>query len=218
VVTSRTLGRLNVEELDVPSCLDAGGVHVDKVLGMHLYEQLYIERDFREKDVEEIHDIVDDGLKDFQEHAKPDFSLPTDSLEVTIGGRHMSYPRIQITKGVMNIEASKADEFFNGYVEQAVEEIARRVERHQLTIIILSGGFAQSPYFQRVVQERLGQPGRTISLKNHPTSKAVAMGALKLVVGGDRSMNVIRRPRQWKVWLTNFRDGLRDVFGRDNSP
>ena len=67
----------------------------------------------------------------------------------------MNYPRIQVTKGVMNIEACvyhffgvepldgfsvvsrpKADEFFNGYVELAVEEIARRVERHQLTVCL----------------------------------------------------------------------------------
>ena len=122
---------------------------------MHLFDQLYIEPDFREKEVEEIHDIIDDALEDFKAHAKRDFSSPTDSLEVSIGGRNMDYPRIQVTKGVMNIEAcvyhffgvepldgvsvlsrSRADEFFNGYVEQAVEEIARRVERHQLTVYL----------------------------------------------------------------------------------
>jgi hypothetical protein len=81
---------------------------------------------------------------------------------------------------------------FRDFVEQAVDEVARRVEKYQLNvcfvkvgmssaddltisfprhcpkIIILSGGFAESPYFQRVVANRLARPGRTIVVTNHP--------------------------------------------------
>jgi len=209
-VTNRTPGSLDVEELDVPSCLDAGGIYVDKSLAMHLYEQLSTEPEFQKMGVEYVHDTVNDGLKDFQENGKQNFLEPTDSLKVTIGGRRMNYPELRIIKGIMNIEASKADTFFSGYVDQAVDEVARRVERHQLTIIIFSGGFAQSPYFRRVVQNRLSEQNRTIFFANHPASKAVAVGALKLVVGGDRSMTVIRKLRPWEVRLMNFRNGLRD--------
>jgi hypothetical protein len=85
--------------------LDAGGVHVDKEFAMHLYEQLVTEPEFQEMDMEQVHDIVDDGLKDFQENGKQNFSLPTDSLKVDIRKRRMSYPKLQITKGIMKIEA-----------------------------------------------------------------------------------------------------------------
>ena len=85
----------------------------------------------------------------------------------------------------------KADTFFNTFVEQAVDEIVRRVERSQLNvslptgsrmraitepsgacslkIIIFSGGFSESPYFQRVVREHLDKAGRTILFARHPT-------------------------------------------------
>ena len=85
--------------------LDAGGVHVDKELAMHLYEQLVTEPEFKEMGMERVHDIVDDGLKDFQENGKQNFLLPTDSLKVDIRKRRMSYPKLQITKGIMTIEA-----------------------------------------------------------------------------------------------------------------
>ena len=124
---------------------------------MYLYEQLFIESYFgqlQQEDMESVHDIIDDGLKDFQGNGKQSFALPTDSLEVTIGGRRMNYPRLQITRGVMNIEACASvifaicvnlvdrfsvlprptgNQFFGTFVEQAVEEVARRVERFNLT-------------------------------------------------------------------------------------
>jgi hypothetical protein len=77
---------------------------VDKELSIHLYEQMFIEPELRELDVEDIHDIVDDGLNDFRDDGKQNFSSPTDSLKVKIGGRRMDYPRLQIIRGVMNIE------------------------------------------------------------------------------------------------------------------
>ena len=85
--------------------LDAGGVHVDKAFAMYLYEQLFTESKFQEMDMEEVHDIVYEGLRDFQENGKQRFSSPTDSLKVAVGGRRMSYPKLQITEGIMNIEA-----------------------------------------------------------------------------------------------------------------
>jgi hypothetical protein len=77
---------------------------VDKELAMHLYEQLFIESDFRVRGPEYVHDIVDDGLKHFQDSGKQKFSSPTDSLEIKIGGRRMNYPNLRITKGVMDIQ------------------------------------------------------------------------------------------------------------------
>ena len=78
---------------------------MDKELVMHLYEQLYTEPDFMESDTESLlHDIVNDGLNDFRENAKWQFSLPTDTLNITLGGRTMNYPMLPITRGVMRIE------------------------------------------------------------------------------------------------------------------
>lgn len=84
--------------------LDAGSIHVDKELCLHLYEQLFTEPDLRELDVEDMHEMVDDGLADFRGDGKLKFSSPTDHLEVKIGGPMMNYPRIQISRGVMRIE------------------------------------------------------------------------------------------------------------------
>ena len=70
---------------------------------MHLYEQLYTEDDFQDDDTNYLHDIVNDGRKDFQNHAMLKFSSPSDSLSVRLGGRKMNYPAINLTRGVMNI-------------------------------------------------------------------------------------------------------------------
>jgi hypothetical protein len=58
---------------------------------MHLYEQLPIEPEFWETDVEQVHDTVNAGLKDFRKMGS--FSLPIDSVKVAIGGRRMSCPK-----------------------------------------------------------------------------------------------------------------------------
>jgi len=217
-VTNRGDVSLDVEELDVPSCLDAGGVHVDKEFGMHIYDQLYTQSDIRDQGVQYAHDIVDDGLKHFKDFGKCRFSSPTDSLEVRFGRRRMNHPSLNITRGVMNIPGPIADTFFREFVEQAVEEVARRVEKHRLNIIIFSGGFADSPYFRLAMSNRLAQPSRTITTVNHPVSKAVAVGALMLAVGGEPSMTVVRKIRPWKMWLTDFRRGFREFFGNNNQP
>ena len=44
------------------------------------------------------------------------------------------------------------------------------------------------------------------------------MGALKLVVGGDRSMTVVRQPRPQMMWLTNFKNGVRELWGNGSLP
>ena len=127
---------------------------------MYLYEQFFIESYFgqlQQQDMEFVHDIVDDGLKDFQGNGKQSFELPTDPLEVTVGGRSMNYPRLQITRGLMNIEACAVfifaicvnlvdglsvlprptgNQFFATFVEQAVDEVTRRVERANLTVCL----------------------------------------------------------------------------------
>ena len=70
---------------------------------MHLYEQLYTEDDFQEDDANYVHDVVNDGRKDFQNYGKRRFSSPSDSLPVRVGGRRMNYPAINLARGVMNI-------------------------------------------------------------------------------------------------------------------
>ena len=94
--------------LDVPygftAGLDAGSIHVEKQLAMHLYKQLRTAPRLMEHDLEFLDDIVDDGLNDFRENARWEFSLPTDTLDIKLGGRTMNYPTLQITRGVMRIE------------------------------------------------------------------------------------------------------------------
>ena len=85
--------------------LDAGGIYVDKELSTYLYEQLSTEAEFLEQDMGYIQEIVDDGLKDFRDYGKQVFSSPADSLELVIGGRTMNYPRLQIKRGIMTIDA-----------------------------------------------------------------------------------------------------------------
>ena len=73
-------------------------------LAMYLYKQLYTEDDFQENNTNYLsYDIVNYGLKDFQNYGKRKFSSPSDSLSVRIGGRRMNYPGINLTRGVMNI-------------------------------------------------------------------------------------------------------------------
>ena len=49
-----------------------------------------------------------------------------------------------------------------------------------------------------------------IALDNR--SKAVAMGALRLIAGGNGSMTVKRKKRPWHMWLTNFGKGVKELF------
>jgi len=124
----------------------------------------------------------------------------------------MNYPEINLTRGVMNIASPTSETFFKPFVEQAIETVYGLVERHGIRIIILTGGFSESPYLKSMIENHLGSEGKTVILANHPTSKAVAMGALRLIAGGNGSMTVKRKKRPWHMWLTNFGKGVKEFL------
>ena len=235
---------------------------------MHLYEQLYTATDLTKSSLELLHDIVDDSLNDFRENAKWQFSLPTDTLNITLGGPTMNYLHsksyagwcglrgmqisFQYLKSAENVLRIWSMQFDGRYVLQTLcwtfcwwsnspGEVASNKCMCPTNFgtssppnsstdaiqkkIILTGEFAESPYFKRAFEDRIGGLDKVI-LDDHPTwvahaehwsltssmfeyrSKAAAMGALHLMVE-DGTTIAIRRRRPG-VFITQSSEGSRE--------
>ena len=105
-------------------------------LAMYPYKQLYTEDDFQEDNTNYLsYDIVNDGLKDFQNYGKRRFSSPSNSVdsgqrsEKWITPESIWWERWQILQGQLEhvvhvhspLHSPMSETFFKPFVEQAIE-------------------------------------------------------------------------------------------------
>lgn len=84
--------------------MHAGGVHVDKDLIAHLWTELVpVFEVWTEDDKDFVRELVDRGLKDFQESRKRNFLYLSNILPIRIGAQDLNVPSLAVTKGIMKI-------------------------------------------------------------------------------------------------------------------
>jgi len=118
---------------------------------------------------------------------------------------------LSITKGVLSLEGSTTEKFFEPSIDAIIRDIQSRLDKEGIEFIILTGGFGESPYLKNSLNTRLDPPTNVI-IANSPNSKAVAIGALRLLTDGPGKVTIKRTQRPWKTWIANIADGFRRVF------
>ncbi|KAF8317131.1 hypothetical protein DL93DRAFT_590225 [Clavulina sp. PMI_390] len=202
VVKSHTPSIIEINELAPPFSLEAGGIYVDMSFSLHFTETL---ASYLADNPEDLQFMIDDAMKEFETQSKRRFIFPTDTMQVKFGPRSLNLPKLGVRKGTLEIPGSTANNFFQPSVENTAVGLLGVRETQDVSVIILTGGFAESPYLKRVVRERLeAETGCRIVLANHATSKAVVVGALSLVHGAEQSVKIKRKPRSWKTWLSEI--------------
>lgn len=200
-------GIVYIKELEVPRCLDAGGVRVDANFTEFLESRLL---QAHEEADDDIPGIVSDGLRDFQRTGKRRFRSSTTTLQVQIGARSMRSVQLPINKGVLSLRGTDAEAFFSPSVQQIVDALRHITSRDSRMAIILTGNFGESPYMRGELERNFG-PDRLI-LSNSANSKAVAIGGLRLIVGGKGIVLVDRVERPWKTMVVRFIRRIAKIF------
>ncbi|KAF8317132.1 hypothetical protein DL93DRAFT_2154417 [Clavulina sp. PMI_390] len=196
---SRANSSIEIDELAAPFSLDAGGIYVDMGFSLHFTEAL---APHLAENPQELQTTIDDAMADFESFAKRRFNSPSDTMQVKCGPRRLNIPEAGVRKGVLEIPGPVAAGFFQPTVETTANGLLGVKNTQEVSIIILTGGFAESSYFKREIRERLeASLGCQIILANHATSKAVVVGALYLVHGMGQSIKIKRKPRSLKSWL-----------------
>ncbi|KAF8317145.1 hypothetical protein DL93DRAFT_2165803 [Clavulina sp. PMI_390] len=193
---------IEMDELATPFSLDAGGIYVDLGFSLHFVEVLasYLSNNPQEHQI-----LLDDAMNEFEGHSKRRFTTPGDTMHVRFGPRGLNIPEAGVRKGTFEIPGPTATTFFQPSLEATAAGLLGLKRSQDASVIILTGGFAESPYFKRVIRERLEvNPGCRIILANHPMSKAVVVGALALTHGMDQRIKIKRKPRGWKTWISEL--------------
>jgi len=211
VIKANISNEVSLAEIGIPSCVDGGGVRVDGNFTAYLRRELTAIPDF--EDTEAIPDILSDGHRDFESRCKRTFTSPSKSCTVRIGGRRMNINGLNIARGVLTLDGTTVEQFFKPSVDEIIKEIQSRVRNQAIDFIILTGGFGESPYLRYALETRLNPTTRVI-VANTPNSKAVAIGALRLLTEGPGRITISRTKRPWKTRVANvakeFKRSFRD--------
>jgi len=205
-------GIVYLKELNLPSCLYAGGVPTDYGFANYLNERLHNAHDINAEDAP---DMVADGLRDFQQSGKRKFGSVSQSCQVRIGARRMKNDTLPINKGILTITGEDAEDFFRPSVEVVLQDLRSRFKSRDISTLILTGGFGESPYVRGQLEKTLSDTSKsatTIILSNSPNSKAVAIGALKLWRGGSGAVMIDRKERPWNTLVVNVFARIKDIM------
>lgn len=80
--------------------MGAGGLHVDQCFRQYLQDSFYSNSKF---DEEIVGDLIYDGMKEFQQHSKPEFVSDGCEIIIKVAGRRVNEPSLQISGGNMTI-------------------------------------------------------------------------------------------------------------------
>ncbi|KAF8317144.1 hypothetical protein DL93DRAFT_591057 [Clavulina sp. PMI_390] len=193
---------MEISELVAPFSVDAGGIYVDRDFSMHLARVVV---PYLLGIPQELPLLLDDAMAEFERYSKRRFAALDDTMDVKFGPRALQIPQVGVHKGTLKLPGPVAASFFQSSIKATIASFVEVVRKQDPSVIILTGGFSESLYFKRMIRESLEvNPGCRIILANHPTSKAVVVGALALTHDADRSIRIKRKPRRWQTWLSKL--------------
>ncbi|KAH9912668.1 uncharacterized protein B0H18DRAFT_1088342 [Fomitopsis serialis] len=116
----------------------------------------------------------------FETKAKPTFRDPSKSAYIKFGASCDFEDKYHIKRGAISLKGDEIAELFRPSIEaiqQAIEDQRDRT-KDGITMIMLVGGFASSPFLRSRLQEYARTEGLALFCPETQTSKAVAEGAL----------------------------------------
>ena len=187
-VTS-TYPAIEVKENGVSDCILGGSATVDHRAMMYLQDRL---RNTRWDNLEDMRSL----RQTFASSIKETFSnSQQEQILLPIGSSSENDPSIRLRRGKLVFTGKEIASFFEPSIAATAESIRQRVKTTyapgQLTTVAMVGGFSESLYFRRELQQRLGNMVQ-LCKPDESTSKAVASGALVWVIDGVVGSRVSR--------------------------
>ncbi|KAF8299296.1 hypothetical protein DL93DRAFT_2233927, partial [Clavulina sp. PMI_390] len=142
---------IDMEELDAPFSLNAGGVYVDLNFSLYFTKLLMSHLTADPQAIQ----LELDAMNEFESYSKRRFNLSTDTIYVKFGSRGLSIPGIGVRKGTLEVPGPTATEFFQISVDKIAAALVKVKKTQNTSVIILTGGYAECPHFERIIRERL---------------------------------------------------------------
>ncbi|KAH9912671.1 uncharacterized protein B0H18DRAFT_942250 [Fomitopsis serialis] len=164
---------LNVVESLAADCLLQGSTRVNNRARTFLEDKLKDSRFAND-------DFVNSMLESFESSAKPTFRDTTKTSYVKFGGPRDNDDKCGIKRGVLALSGAEMLQFFRPSIDAIQRAIQRQLDlsdRH-ISVILLVGGFAGSPFLRAQLQAFARQHDLVLFFPEHQTAKAVAEGAL----------------------------------------
>ncbi|EJD39203.1 hypothetical protein AURDEDRAFT_91639 [Auricularia subglabra TFB-10046 SS5] len=180
--------KLRLVEVTSSECVQAGSVFVDKAFENMVRAQLAGSK-FSSNE------YIDEMMSVFESKAKRRFTGLEDQSIIHFGRNGDNDPRRKIRMGRLTLPTADMRETFEKSVSAIVASVARALRRASVKCetVLLVGGFAESPYLRRALQERLESRGIQFVFSDEPTRKAAAEGATSWRVKQYVSARAARR-------------------------
>ncbi|TFY59589.1 hypothetical protein EVJ58_g5686 [Rhodofomes roseus] len=125
-------------------------------------------------------EFVDKMLYYFETNTKPTFKDPSKTAYIKFGGNRDTDVKRGIARGAVSLTGVEVAELFRPSVNAIVSSIQDQRDRTNICIslILLVGGFASSPFLRSTLQGFARAEGLALFCPEMQTSKAVAEGAL----------------------------------------
>ncbi|CAE6411041.1 unnamed protein product, partial [Rhizoctonia solani] len=180
-----------LEEKKIPGCVPAGGIFVDQSAKAYMRELL----GYAHLSDGDINLYCDEGIRDFEAHAKRVFKLTDKEKEysINVGNTKFSEPASNVRRGRMMVPDTDMKSFFDSCTNKMFAKVDELVKGVEISDVLLVGGLGDSPYLRDEFRKRYKQQGCEVTLvdSSRPTSKAVADGA---VIWSYTQAVVSRRP------------------------
>ncbi|CAG7852393.1 SubName: Full=Uncharacterized protein {ECO:0000313/EMBL:CCA74286.1} [Serendipita indica DSM 11827] len=161
---------VELQEVCASECVQAGGVFVDRAAKRMLEDKL---RASKFNDPESIRDMV----KAFEAKTKRLFDGNQTSNIVQFGGNKDTDKDFSILKGKLTLTKNEVAQCFDGAIAAIVESCQRLLQTHRVEHILLVGGFGESPYLRRRLDETFAKQNIRVVTVEQPSRKAAAEGS-----------------------------------------
>jgi uncharacterized protein YfcZ (UPF0381/DUF406 family) len=173
-VVKQTSPTLELEETKASACIQAGAIFVNHQAEAY-FKQIFRDADYDEEDIKE---FTHQAVESF-ESRKRAFVSSDDEMMIEVGGHRLSDPAIGIRRGIKKLPGTLVDGFFRKHVDQIIESLTEQMSGHHIDHVLLVGGFGDSPYLRRKLQEGpCASQTINLTLATDSTAKAVADGSV----------------------------------------
>ncbi|CAE6336881.1 unnamed protein product [Rhizoctonia solani] len=170
----KTLPMLELREKKASACIQAGGVFVDIECEKYLTKLLSV-ANLNEEDLQE---YLANGLRDFEAGAKQEFGSADGTHYINFNDPRFSKETIGIKRGRMALKGSIIETFFEEVVSNTIQSLKQQMQGLSPKHLLLVGGFGESKYLRRRLNQEFGKEGCRVTIVDDSTSKAAADGSV----------------------------------------
>jgi hypothetical protein len=166
---------LLLEETQRRACVQAGAIYINLAAENH-FKNLFKKVGFSDDDVKS---YVAEAVEHFELHGKREFEGSNHgNILIPIGNHRLNCPEIDIRRGNLKLPKTMVEGFFNESVQKILRSVNSQLEAHPTRMLLLAGGFGESPHLQNRLKNELCVPNMDVTIVQEPTGKAVADGSV----------------------------------------